>query len=407
VALKAVLQIDQAAVSDLVCAANRVAAVPSEHVLVVVIVVVAITVIAAVIYISRSAHDWLRLERARELLAIHRRPLLFTVVTAVAVAGILIALIRFDKAGEVISRVEQANPELLMLAVLFEVLSFAGYVALARAAFSPQEERIQWRESAEITLAGVVATRLLATGGVGGIALTAWALRAAGMDARATAQRLTGFLVALYSVFFVTLFLVGVGLATRLLWGAPRGLAVLGALVGGAVIALALAVFIAPENMERRARRAAQGGGHAGRLAGRLSTVPAVAHEGTKVALGIMRGGWSAPVGAVAWWAFDVAVLGVTFETFGAAPALGVIVLCYFLGQLANVIPVPGGVGPVEGGMIACFAACGVPVDLAVVAVLSYQAISTWLPAAPGAYGYWRLRRTVAAWRLSDQKAQG
>ena len=73
--------------------------------------------------------------------------------------------------------------------------------------------------------------------------------------------------------------------------------------------------------------------------------------------------------------------------------------LCYFLGQMAQIVPLPGGVGPVEGGLIAAFAACGVSVSLAILAVLSYQAISTWLPALPGAWAYLRLRDTVAGWR--------
>ena len=58
--------------------------------------------------------------------------------------------------------------------------------------------------------------------------------------------------------------------------------------------------------------------------------------------------------------------------------------------------------------MIAAFAACGVPVALAVVAVLSYQAVSTWLPVLPGAWAYVRLRRTVTEWRTgASQAAQG
>ena len=62
-------------------------------------------------------------------------------------------------------------------------------------------------------------------------------------------------------------------------------------------------------------------------------------------------------------------------------------------------LPVPGGFGTVEGGMVAAFDACDVPIALAVVAVVSYQAVSTWLPIVPGAWGYVRLRRTVTAWR--------
>jgi hypothetical protein len=49
--------------------------------------------------------------------------------------------------------------------------------------------------------------------------------------------------------------------------------------------------------------------------------------------------------------------------------------------------------------MIGAFAAFGVPLDLAVLAVLSYRAISFWLPTIPGAVAYFQLRRTVARWR--------
>jgi uncharacterized protein (TIRG00374 family) len=117
------------------------------------------------------------------------------------------------------------------------------------------------------------------------------------------------------------------------------------------------------------------------------------------LALGIVRRRPATLVAALTWWAFDIAVLWTTFEMFGTPPAPGVLVLCYFLGQLAQILPLPGGVGPVEGGLIAAFVACGVPVSLAILAVLSYQAISTWLPALPGAWAYLRLRRTVAGWR--------
>jgi uncharacterized membrane protein YbhN (UPF0104 family) len=94
-------------------------------------------------------------------------------------------------------------------------------------------------------------------------------------------------------------------------------------------------------------------------------------------------------------------VLWSTLDMFGAPPSVPVLVLCYFLGQIAQVIPVPGGVGPVESGTIAALAACGVPVSQAVVAVLVYKGIATWLPALPGVVGYLRLRHTVADWRAA------
>ena len=91
------------------------------------------------------------------------------------------------------------------------------------------------------------------------------------------------------------------------------------------------------------------------------------------------------------------------FHAFGTPPPLSVIWMCYFVGTLANLLPLPGGLGGVEGGMIGAFAAFGVSFDLAVLAVLSYRAISFWLPTIPGGIAYFQLRRTVAQWK-SDSR---
>ena len=75
--------------------------------------------------------------------------------------------------------------------------------------------------------------------------------------------------------------------------------------------------------------------------------------------------------------------------------------------MLGNLLPLPGGLGGVEGGMIGAFAAFGVDFDLAVLAVLSYRAISFWLPTLPGAVAYFQLRRTVARWREEQAPPRG
>lgn len=54
--------------------------------------------------------------------------------------------------------------------------------------FSRRGSKVGWRISYEITLAGGAATKILATAGAGGIALTVWALRAAGMPAAEVAN---------------------------------------------------------------------------------------------------------------------------------------------------------------------------------------------------------------------------
>ncbi len=107
-------------------------------------------------------------------------------------------------------------------------------------------------------------------------------------------------------------------------------------------------------------------------------------------------------LGAVAYWGFDIAVLGLSFRAFGSVVPIAVLVIGYFLGTLGSLLPLPGGIGGVEGGMIGAFAAFGVPGSTAVVAVLAYRAISFWLPTLPGIIGYISLRSTVRTWRLAD-----
>jgi uncharacterized protein (TIRG00374 family) len=107
-------------------------------------------------------------------------------------------------------------------------------------------------------------------------------------------------------------------------------------------------------------------------------------------------------LGAVAYWGFDIAVLGVCFHAFGANVPVAVLIVGYFLGTLGSLLPLPAGIGGVEGGMIGAFVAFGVPAGTAIVAVLAYRAISFWLPTLPGIVGYIALRSTVRRWREDD-----
>ena len=79
--------------------------------------------------------------------------------------------------------------------------------------------------------------------------------------------------------------------------------------------------------------------------------------------------------------------------------------MAYFVGWIANTLPLPGGVGGVEGGLIGSFSAFGVNVQTAVLAVLAYRAFSFWLPTIPGAIAYLQLRRTVHRWRQEPLSA--
>ena len=186
-----------------------------------------------------------------------RRLALGVAATALVAASVVVLLARVGDLEAVGRRLEHADTGLVALAAGFEALSFAGYVVLTRIVFRPAAPRISWRASLEITLAGVVATRLVTAGGAGGIALTAWALRRAGLDGRTAAARLAGFLVVLYSVYFLALTLDGAALATGVLdRGVPTGLALAGVSIGGLVVGLALATLLMPHGASCAASRA-------------------------------------------------------------------------------------------------------------------------------------------------------
>ncbi|HEY1519317.1 MAG TPA: lysylphosphatidylglycerol synthase transmembrane domain-containing protein [Solirubrobacteraceae bacterium] len=303
------------------------------------------------------------------------------------------------------NRIQHGNGWWFALAALLEVFSFCGYVWLFRGVFVRGESRIDWPESYQITMAGLAATRLFAAAGAGGIALTAWALRRSGMGVRTVACRLIAFTVILYAVYMITLVVDGVGLYLGVIpGGGGFAITIVPAIFGAVVIVLFLGISMLPSDMPRMVGRLTSGRRRIERFAVRLAQASATGATGVQTAIGLVREKNPALIGAVAWWGFDIAVLWACFHAFGGSPPKGVIVMAYFVGMLANALPLPGGIGGVDGGMIGAFAAFGVDAELSVVAVLAYRAFAFWLPTLPGAVAYLQLRRTVQRW--DDERAE-
>jgi putative heme transporter len=305
--------------------------------------------------------------------------------------------------GKTVDRIEGGDVWWLAIGVVFELLSFAGYVVLFRSVLVRGNDRIGWLESYEITMAGLVATRLFAAAGAGGVALTAWALRRSGMEPRVVACRMVAFMVLLYVIFAGSLLIDGIGLGIGLFpGGGSFAITAVPAIVAAVLFAAAGAIALLPGDLERRLDRWAAGSPRGARWIARAVTAPALAASGVRTAIDSIRGRDPGLLGALAWWGFDISVLWAMFHAFGSAPPFTVIWMAYFIGTLGNLLPLPGGLGGVEGAMIGAFAAFNVPLNLAVVAVLSYRAISFWLPTLPGVIAYFQLRRTVARWRTEE-----
>lgn len=332
---------------------------------------------------------------------VSRRSLIaFGVFVALAILALYFLLPQLAGLEETWHRIEAGSPFWLALALLYTFGMFGGYVLLFQGVFGRGGAHLTWRESYQITMAGLAATRLFSAGGAGGIALTAWALRRSGMRRRVVADKTISFLVLTYLVYSTALVVFGFGLRFGVFHGDdPFTMTVVPATLALVVTLLGLSIAFVPTDFERRLQSLASRHGRVGRLAQRLATVPATASAGMRDALAHLRSRDPALLGAIAFWGFQIAVLWASFKAFGEAPPMAVIVMAFFVGMLGNLLPLPGGIGGVDGGMIGAFAAFNVDAGLAVVAVLVYRGFTFWLPTVPGIFAYLGLRRTVERWR--------
>ena len=303
--------------------------------------------------------------------------------------------------GSTVRRLRGGDLWWLALGVLLEAISLLGEITLFRGVFSRPGRRMGWHTSYQITLAGGAATKILATAGAGGIALTVWALRATGMPAAEVAGGMVCYEILTYGVYMAALAIGGFGLWFGVFSGsAPVGLTLVPALFGTGVITIAVSMLFFDGPAERfLLRRADAAHGRLERWLRRAAALPRSLQSGLRAAIAMLRRRDPSALGAIVAWGFDIGTLWASFRAFGPAPPPAVLVMGYYVGTLGNTLPLPGGIGGVEGGMIGSFLAFGVNGSLAVLAVLAYRTISYWLPTVPGVIAYARLRRQVSAHR--------
>jgi uncharacterized protein (TIRG00374 family) len=115
---------------------------------------------------------------------------------------------------------------------------------------------------------------------------------------------------------------------------------------------------------------------------------------GTTEAVQILRSrNWQVLLGSFGYWAFDNAVLWAAFKSFGYSPPITVILMAYLIGQLGGLLPIPGGIGGIDGGLFGALIVFGVPAATAAAAVLAYRVILFWLPLIIGSVAFISLRR--------------
>ncbi len=325
---------------------------------------------------------------------LHPRHLVVRVAEVAAIIAVVaIAITALPGLDEVKKRLQGAEPVWVVAVALAEVGSCLGYLLVFRETFCSQ---MPWGLSYDIAMSEQAANSLLPAGGAGGLALGVWALRQAGMSTAHIARRTIAFFVITSAANFFALIVVGIGVFLGIIAG--RGSA---ALTLVPAVITALGVLIAGFS-PRLLRALGQRGADADRatLGGRVrSTLRGwlvAGADGVEQAIALLRGD---SIGAIAgsffYMAFDMAALGFAFAAVGHVPRFGVLVLGYLIGQLGNLVPLPGGIGGTEGALVGIFALYGVNVSDATAAVLLYRLFQLTIPALLGAPAFVMLRRRL------------
>jgi len=272
-------------------------------------------------------------------------------------------------------RLSDADPGWLVLAVALELVACFGYALLFHAVFARPPIAMRARRSAQIALAELGGFAVVPAG-LGGPAARIWGLRRAGMTWRMLGVRTVAHAPIFNAPYIGAAAVLGIGVLVDAAPGkAPVAVALApsGVVLGALVLILAVAAAA-------RLRRLDHPTGWRHTLREVLRVVP----DGVREVPLLVRDP-RALGGALAFWAGDCAVLWAAFNAVGPVPDVGVVVLGYMLGQLGNVIPLPGGVGGVEPVMLGVLTASGVATGVGAAAIVCYRAIALGVQATLGA----------------------
>jgi uncharacterized protein (TIRG00374 family) len=303
---------------------------------------------------------------------------------AIGLLGVLVLVALLAPGlGEVRSKLSGANAGWLAVAVVLEGLSCASYVVMFRPVFC---ERMTWRSATELGLSELAVGSLVPASGAGGLALGAWALRKSGMPVAQIAERTVVFFTIKSAANFVAVAVLGVLMFAGLGPSLSPLLTILPAAL--AIVAIAV-VALLPRLLHESERPAGQG-----RWRRWFAKALGAADEGVRDAGRVLRRGDPLVIGgSLGYWIFDNAVLWATFHAIGTNPPITVVLMAYLIGQMGGLLPIPGGVGGIDGGLIGTFVVFGVAAAPTAAAVFAYRLILFWLPLVIGAAAFNNLRR--------------
>jgi len=319
-----------------------------------------------------EAGDDVGTDAARRL----RHGIISLAVLVALVVGLLLGIPGLHGVEQAVARMSGGW---IVAAVALEVLSCLGYVL----AFLQVFDRAPLRFGARVALSELAFNAAVSLGGAGSVAVGAWLLVDRGASVSRVAERSTVLFLLTSAINVITFVLAGFGLLTGILPG-PRNplLTAVPAAVGSAVFVFFL---LLPSWIDRAVARRLP---HHLRLV--LDTLAASIRD-TKAL--VFRPDWRI-LGAVGYLWFDIAVLIACLAATRASPPFGAVVLAYQIAYLSNMLPVPGGIGVLDGSLVGMLALYGVGTTAAAAATVVYHAIALWIPAVWGTIAFIILRRT-------------
>lgn len=293
--------------------------------------------------------------------------------------------------GDVREMLGRAALGWLVVGVVFELLSCVSYVLMFRPIFC---RSMTWRSSVEIAGSELAVGSIIPASGAAGVALGAWVLSRGGMPAEQVARRSVAFMLIKSAVNFVAVAVLGVLMAlgvgpdvSLLLTAVPAVLALGSIALVAAVPRVGPGPLVDGPSRLRRAQAATRRA-----LVGGAQEAGAIVRAREPLVI----------VGAVGYWAWDNAVLWATYEAVGVHVALTVVLMGYLIGQLGGALPLPGGVGGIDLGLIGALILFGAPAAATAAAVFLYRVILFWVPLLTGAVAFASLRRALAADERAD-----
>lgn len=307
--------------------------------------------------------------------------------------------------------VEAGNPWMVALSVPFEILSVAGYVLLFWAVYGAAARRgtqgvdtptrpLGLRESMQLTTSRLALGDTLPGGGATGFAVQFWALSRAGFNAAQISRTTTAFLVLSNTVMTVMIFVLGILIGAGITQGH------LHPAITWISAGLALAVMITLLMFARKGRDfvppdPADEKPITGRFAKTRTLMRQVGDRlppGANDAMHIIRRPW-AIVGMLANPGFDFCAFYLGIASVGEPLPLSIMLMAYFIGQVGSLVPLPGGIGGVQGLAIGVLVAGGADASAATAGVLVWTGVALGTQIVWGMWQYIGLRKSIKQWQ--------